>query len=79
LGLDEAENQAKSTGVISPNETKRFAPAPQVLEIIDGCEIGHFARSFVFNGLTSISFRANRERFESPGPIRSGSRFADQF
>jgi hypothetical protein len=34
LALDETENQVKSTGVISPGETKRFATGSQVLEII---------------------------------------------
>jgi hypothetical protein len=35
--------------------------------------MGHFAESFVFNGLTSISFRTNRELPESsvPGEARA--------
>jgi len=37
---------------------KGFATGSQVLEIIHGREMGHFAGSFIFSGLSSFSFRA---------------------
>jgi hypothetical protein len=48
-------------GFISLGETAGFATRSQAAEIIRGREIGHFAGLFVFNDLTPISFRANRE------------------
>src|SRR5262249_23941702 len=58
---------AKSTGLISPCETKRFAPGSEAIEIIGGAKSSHFEGLFVFNGLTPFSFRANRK-----GQNRSG-------
>jgi hypothetical protein len=62
LGFDGAETQAKAEGNISLSEMSGFATGPQVLDIIRGREMGHFAELFVFNDLTPISFRANRKR-----------------
>jgi hypothetical protein len=48
---------AKAERFISRCETKRFAAWPQVIEITQGREIGHFAGLFLFNGLSALWLR----------------------
>ena len=64
----------KTKGFVSPNETKRFASAPQVIEIIEGAESAISRNrlfsmawpSFRFAILVAIPF----SRFKSPNPAR---------
>jgi hypothetical protein len=72
LGPRQNGKSAKTKGLISQSETKRFATGSQALEIIGGREIGHFAGLFVFNDLTPFSFRPNRER-RVPRPTKPPS------
>jgi hypothetical protein len=63
----------KSEGTISPSETDGFARGSQVLEIIRGGEIGHFAELCIFNDLIPFSFR-RESRAPLPTTDKAGRR-----
>jgi hypothetical protein len=67
----------KSEGTISPSETDGFARGSQVLEIIRGSEIDHFAELCIFNDLIPFSFRRESRAPTSLAGKAAGGRSYD--
>jgi hypothetical protein len=65
---------SKSERIPFAERNERFRDAGRKSLRSLGCEIGHFAELFVFNGLSPFSFRPNRKRH--PGHMKTAAGLA---